>query len=419
MRTFIPPVSPETEPGSLFATVCLFALPIMALTTSFGMTLLQLVMLISSLFLMRNGLPGWYRRHWHELRYLIFAFAGFFIVSLVRTLLNHRGLASLDGPLRMILALSYIGFVAWLRPQIRYFWLGMCLGTIGACLIALVQRFVIGMERAVGYTNLSITFGDLSMAMGLMSLCMFAGWPGEWRKLTFLPLLALICGLVATVLSGTRGAWIAIPLVATLLFTNRVRMGRVVIYASVLTMSIMIMAYNIPATGVAHRFWEAVSDVQGGKPDTVTTGGVRLELWKASWLMFTEHPMLGVGRDQFHPALQQLVAQGRLQQTPTLPYALNYSSSHNDALHFLATGGLLDFSFLLLLYGAPLAFFLRILRGRQAEYQAPALAGMVLVLCFIGFGLTDVMFWSMAPKVFYVVMVSVLTGFCLPGRQYE
>jgi len=401
------PILPVTQ----FATVCLFALPVMALTTSFGMALLQLIMLLASVHLMRTGMTGWYCRHFHELRWLIAAFAGYFLLSLLRTLIHHQGLSSLDGPLRMILALSCIGFVAMLRPQIRYFWLGLYLGTIGACLIALVQRFIVGMERADGYTHHPITFGNLSLAMGLLSCCALAGWTREQGK--WLPLLALACGLAGTILSGSRGSWLALLLIAPLLFAARARIGRLVLICA----AALVLAYQVPATGISHRAQEAVSEVQLylGKQDATTKVGIRLELWKASWLIFSDHPWLGAGRDQFHPALQQLAAQGRLQQSP----ALQFSSSHNDALHFLATGGLLDFSFLLLLYGAPLAFFLRILNAGQTDKHAPALAGVVLVLCFIGFGLTDVMFWLMMPKVFYVMMVCVLAGFCLAGSAWD
>ncbi len=110
--------------------------------------------------------------------------------------------------------------------------------------------------------------------------------------------------------------------------------------------------------------------------------------------------------------------------------ALTYSSSHNDVLHFLATGGLLDFACLLMMYGGPLVFFMRVLRhgeatqatgsaatAAQSADQTPALMGLVLVMCFIAFGLTDVMFWLMLPKVFYVMMLGVLTGYCMVAKE--
>ena len=41
---------------------------------------------------------------------------------------------------------------------------------------------------------------------------------------------------------------------------------------------------------------------------------------------------------------------------------------------------------------------------------------MLLVICFIVFGLTDVMFWLMITQAFYAAMVCVLVGFCLAAK---
>jgi hypothetical protein len=53
------------------------------------------------------------------------------------------------------------------------------------------------------------------------------------------------------------------------------------------------------------------------------------------------------------------------------------------------------------------------LKRSGGERAALGLAGVVLVVCFIGFGLTDVMFWLMIPKVFYAMMVCTIAGLCL------
>ena len=97
--------------------------------------------------------------------------------------------------------------------------------------------------------------------------------------------------------------------------------------------------------------------------------------------------------------------------------SLTNSTPHNDVLNTLVTGGLLDLSFLLLIYIAPFTFFMRTLRNGPPAAAAPALAGLLLVICFIVFGLTDVMFWLMLTKVFYATMVAVLVGFCLVARS--
>lgn len=398
-------------------TWLLFALPATALITSFGLGLVQLWILLS---LFSPAMRHWYARHFRTIALVISGFVAYFLVSAARLLIFEQGLRTLDGPSRLLFGLSCIGFVACWRPSLRHFYWGLCLGAIGAGILALLQRFVLHIDRVPGFTHHPITFGDLSLALGLLAMCTVTQFRGT--RFAAMPWLGLLAGMLASVLSGSRGGWLALPLVLwPLLRYGRALYGKLLWQALLLCVGLVLLAYFVPATGVAGRVAEAVSDVRGylDHQDATTSVGIRLELWKASWLMFTSHPWFGVGRDQFDVALHLLASQGMLQNSP----ALTYSSSHNDVLHFLATGGLLDFACLLLMYGGPLAFFVRVLRHSEAAgpvpdaAQTPALMGLVLVMCFIAFGLTDVMFWLMMPKVFYVMMISVLTGYCMAAKE--
>jgi O-antigen ligase len=254
--------------------------------------------------------------------------------------------------------------------------------------------------------------------MALCSLSCSEIWQNRLTR--GLAMLAFLCGLVSSVLSSSRGGWLALPLLLPLIWLVAHHQSRKtaqqLLMACATIVAILLLAYAIPATGIAARIGEAASDIQRylQAQDASTSVGIRLELWKTSLVMFAEHPWLGVGRDQFQSELIRMAGQGLIPASA----AIDYSSSHNDALNFLATGGLLDFSFLLLLYGAPLQFFWRAWRT-QPQARDTALAGICLVLCFIGFGLTDVMFWLMMTKVFYVMMVCTLAGLCLSNSSKE
>lgn len=397
-----------TAKPQLPAAFLVFALPAFALTTPFGVGLVQALALLLFAWHFRDGVLDCYRANWRAVRPLVLAFGAYFLFSLLRLVVYGQPLRTLDGPSRMLFGLACIGVFFYLKPQVHHFWLGLCYGTIGAAILAVLQVQFGGMWRAEGFTHHPITFGDLALAMGLMSICSLNSSP----RLRYLPALALLAGIVASALSASRGGWLAFPLVAVPLARYGYQMhGKRMLVALGLAAALCVLAYFVPQTGVAWRVGTAISDVQGymARSDATTSVGIRLELWKASWLMFMEHPWLGVGRDNFDVALRALVAQGALQ--PTM--ALDYSSSHNDVLHFLATGGLLDFSLLLAMYVAPFQFFRRMLHAPERGQRPLALAGMVMVLCFVGFGLTDVMFWLMAPKLFYVTMACSLAGICL------
>ena len=395
---------------TIFASAVLFLLPALAMTTTIGLSLIQIVILLAFLWYLPQGMGRYYAEHARTLRWVLIAIGGYFLSSLVRMLLTTPSWQPLDGPSRLLFGLACIGFAGWLRPRAHWFWLGLCVGAIGAGGIAAVQHFGYGAERAEGFTRHSITFGDLSLALGLMALCGL----DELRKsrMALLPVAALLFGVMASVLSGSRGGWLALPLaLLPLLRHSRLLYGKLAMYGGALAAALFGMGCVLPSSGAAQRLGLAVTEAQRyfSLGDATTSVGIRFELWKASWLMFGDNPWLGAGRRGFDAALQALAKQGRLQESP----ALTFSSSHNDMLFFLATGGLIDFGLLLLIYGAPLALFVATLRRADRQNHAAALAGVMLVSCFIVFGLTDVMFWLMIPKAFYTMMVGVLIGLCL------
>ena len=387
-------------------------LPATALT-SFGLHLTLLLVLLSLGLLVRRGLKDFHRTHARELRFIALGFGGYFLVSLLRMLWYGHPVSVMDGPSRLLFALACIAFVGILRPNIRLFWIGLCVGSIGAALIGGWQFLVLGEERVQGFTHHAITFGDLAVAMGVMSFCALSAFRGT--RLAWLPPLALLCGVLAAVFSGSRGAWLGLLLVLWPMLKYGSRMhGKAMRYVVGLVLLACAAGYLLPQAGIARRVADAVSDIERyySVHDASTNVGIRLELWKASGMMIADHPLLGVGRDEFRPALLALEREGRLQKT----MALEFSSAHNDVLNTLATGGLVDLVFLLLMYGAPLVFFSRMLHRGPPAAAAPALAGMLLVICFIAFGLTDAMFWLMMTKVFYATMACVLAGFCLAAQ---
>jgi O-antigen ligase len=408
--TKVATAGPLGRNAKAFSTVLIFLLPALALTTRFGMVLIQLMFLLTAAWLGNKGFSGSYAANARVVGPLVVAFLGYFLISLARMLYFDQDTSTIDGPSRLLFALTCVGVVVLLRPRIEWFWIGLFVGTVSVAVIAAVQWFLLGMERATGFTHHAITFGDLSVAMGVMSLCALS----EFRKtrLAWMPIVAMLCGVGAAVLSGSRGSWIGLLLVVfPLLRYGSPAHGKRLWYAVGIALFALVAGYFVPGTGIASRISLAVVEVQRyfATGDATTSVGIRLELWKASLMMVAEHPWLGVGRAEFRPAMLAMAEQGRLQMSP----ALDFMSAHNDVLHILATGGVVDFAFLLMLYAAPLYLFWTTLQRGGPERAAPALAGLVLVICFIGFGLTDVMFWLMATKVFYAMMVCVLAGFCL------
>ncbi|GAB2851404.1 O-antigen ligase [Pseudoduganella ginsengisoli] len=323
-------------------------------------------------------------------------------------------LRSLEKPFRMLSCVTVLMAVLAVRPSRKALWYGLIVGTVSGAVFICYQRWGLGIERPGGLIN-SITFGDLELCMGMMSLAGVLDFKG--RNVLW-PALGAVAGLVGSVATGTRGGWIAV-LFAALLFLRyghflRTRVARA---SALLVFSLLVGTYFVDQTGARERFNQGISDVKtyfdGGQ--AFTNVGVRLELWKGAVMLIEQHPFRIAGTRQVEAEMKQLVDAGHLQ-----PFVLNAEHFHNDILQQLVFGGIPGLLVWLATMIAPLLFFLRILRTHESaspSVVAPALAGLLLVIGYFSFGLTEVIFWSVMSCMFYAQTLFLLMGLCLNARD--
>ncbi len=119
--------------------------------------------------------------------------------------------------------------LVWLRhvPPSRWgWWSGLIGGGVAVGAIALYERAWLGLARASNGMN-AIPFGDISLLLGALSLIAliergqsrerYAAW---WACGLA---LAALGGFSASLLSGTRGGWIALPVLAWLIYRDALR----------------------------------------------------------------------------------------------------------------------------------------------------------------------------------------------------
>jgi O-antigen ligase len=180
--------------------------------------------------------------------------------------------------------------------------------------------------------------------------------------------------------------------------------------------ALFVGSYFIPALGMQDRVEQGIVDAQtwlaGGS--AFSNVGIRLELWKGATMLIAEHPLFGLDSASYKSQLAHLALEGKLDRVVlTMPHL------HNDALQALVTGGIPGFLAWFGIMAAPFAFFARAMgrRGQAGEQFAPALAGLLVVLSYFSFGLTEVIFWSVKGSLFYALMVFLLMGFCLNAKE--
>lgn len=249
---------PLPETGSPFASALLYALPVLALAGEAGVGAAQLAVLLLFVFRFRP-VCNVYRQYWFELAGVMAAFGAWFAVSLARALLD-RGpspVHALAAPALALLGLGCIGAMYHLRPRAHQLWTGLCAASVVAALLAIYHILGGTGARAPGLPPYALTFGDLALACGLMGLCGLGALRNT--RQAWLPIVAMLCGMIASILSGSRG-WLAMALALIPLFIY----GRALSDRRLLALCglALALACVMPAIGVAGRLGDAIEEAR-------------------------------------------------------------------------------------------------------------------------------------------------------------
>jgi len=210
------------------------------------------------------------------------------------------------------------------------------IGAIGYGVVALVEVYGLGRGRAWGGTYEN-RFGQY--AIWLAALCclhvVFAR-PGERsRGLTYFLVGASLFGLAATVLSGARGALLALIVVfLVILLQSADRKRAWLIVGGLFAVALAVCVLYAP---ISDRLGLVFLEIRGyfNEPEFQPTSvGVRLELARISLLMLLDHPLIGPGYTSIGQLFQTHPALGK-----PLPELLGIPGFHNDWSQAIGIGG--------------------------------------------------------------------------------
>lgn len=400
--------------NTLYSSVAVFLLGAIALVVESGYSVGAALLLFGGLYSLFS------RRHLTLTRddYLIIGvLIAFGLVNILDAAIHQAGSRALDKPIRFILALFALVLVRKYPPRLTWLWAGLALGGVLTGLWAGYQKFFLGVERAGGYTFV-IQFGNICMLTGLLCLAAL-GWSygQRYRRAWMLVLLlGAAGGMLGSLLSGSRGGWVGLPLVFLVLYRSYSEFlsARLKVALPVFAIVVAIGLYSIPQFGVQQRVQWVFHDLalyQDG--DSNTSLGARFEMWKGAGQLFLEKPLLGWGDVHYKAAMTDLAEQGRAHEVVSL-----FGHPHNELLNNAAKRGLLGVLVLLALYLVPLRLFGRSLQAPDLTERSLATAGVLLAVAYIDFGLSQVFFAHNSGVMIYAFWLVVLWG-CYRNRLDE
>ncbi len=134
---------------------------------------------------------------------------------------------------------------------------------------------------------------------------------------------------------------------------------------------------------------------------TVSSVGVRLEMWRFAARYWLGHPWLGIGTGAYQSWNHRMIDRNEMP-----PGLWPFEHAHNDYMTVLATEGFVGLLALLGLYLVPAYFFYR--RQTRQKRGKSVFAGFAVVGGFMIFGLTETIFSHSLAISWYTLIVAVL-----------
>jgi O-antigen ligase len=274
----------------------------------------------------------------------------------------------------------------WARPTILAVHAGIALNaaTFGVYAIA---SYIHDGQRVQAVTNW-VLFGNAGLLLGFSALGLFflrPSWP-----LRALGVAGLALGVAASLLSWTRGGWLAIPLlVAISLFAlHKVYRPSRWLWVGIGLAATMLLVLFLNTGIVQDRIAQGERDVALMTDGNFQTSlGLRMLMWKIALETGLEAPLLGQG---FSGYLRKV--DGLLEKEDIPPImALFRTEPHSDYLYLFASRGLLG----LIAYGAlliiPFTYLLVALGRGDARKVGSAYVGLTLIIVLAVSGLSITM----------------------------
>lgn len=389
-------------------------IPALALTSAVGgPAILYLAALIALVTMAANFVRRWERFALKEISAMAWALGTPLLAMLISS--SYLGVWSsseIEKLLRFALAVP----VCWMLLRVPRNWLAQLQWSLlfGAIVGSLMLVYIVyepnlgrGAVSDYGGRYNAVAFADLTILFGLASLLTLPWRLSPWPRLeAALKILAVPISLYGVWVSQTRSSW-ALLLVFGLVYLLTKRQWRRRTKAMFVMVLLLVMAggAGLSWNSKDSRWKSVVSDVSRYESqDRDTSVGIRIQLWKASWMMFKQNPLVGVGVPNFRPELAKLHKQG----TVTELVATDFGEPHNDMLAALAGYGLLGLLSMLALYLIPAAVFWRRSASDDPVVHVGSQIGMLFCLGYFVFSLSEMMFRNMRSVPIYALTVVVL-----------
>ncbi|MDD0823421.1 O-antigen ligase [Mannheimia sp. AT1] len=342
-----------------------------------------------------------------EDKYFIFSLIAYFLTFVMSAIFNGDGFREIDNPSRILLLIPLIFFFNLYPIKKTTIFHFIPIGAFMVGGLAIYQKFVMKLPKPFPET-MHIQAGNISILLGLLSIAIAFYWFSEKKnKIGILYIVFAAFGLLASILTGARGGWIAFPACFLLIFFFNFKViNKKIIYFSTLLLAVSLSLFIYkPEFGIQKRYKEAERDVihyieKGNKN---TSLGARFDMWENALIAISEKPLLGHGSRGYEKFKKKQVESNQMAKT-----TLGYNSLHNQYLESFVKRGILGFIALLAILITPFLIFIKRLKTNDTAIKCIAILGIIHIISHSFFFLSQSSLAHNSGSLFYFFVLVVV-----------
>lgn len=316
--------------------------------------------------------------------------------------------------LRMLMIIPIYLMLRNQTISVNLWWFFVSFGSIVAGSVAIAEvtwanGWPVG--RAGGDTS-AIYFGEISLCLAFVTLIGIRTYFSTNMLTIILWLISVSLGILAMILAGSRGAWIAIPvliIIASWYLTKDIAFyKKLIVLVCLLSLPIIMFQFPYAQTryhNAEKQITEYIESENILDPAHNLSVGLRLDAWKVMLLTIKENPFFGIGIGGFKEEINKYADKGMVHPDPV---GGGLHHSHNQYIEIAVYSGVIGLLLNLGILISPLIIFLKFVRSNVQSHQPFAVAGLMLIASYLIFGITDLTLTKKIHIIFYGLSISIL-----------
>lgn len=268
----------------------------------------------------------------------------------------------------------------------------MVLGALAGALTGSYDVFIAHKARAVGWAQGGNLMARTVVLIGFLAAAGVFATTARWR---WWYLLGPAFALYALYLTGTRGVFVAVPLLGIIFLwalLRHMRAARWWYAAGAAALAAIVVAAVLISprfSGLAHILEQVVTDPSALSDHSTSE---RLYMWTAGWATFLKSPIIGFGWANFTAASK--------------PYGIYMF--HNDFFNMAVAAGIVGIGCWIAILAAPVIGAMRM--GHDRLHMMRLYCGLILAAGTFVFGLTDMTLGYDLPTTLFGFAAAVVLG---------